>query len=120
MVGMNKGSIDEGVVLHAGFPNAAEDGKFGSLSLDNLVVNHRASTFFWVLESAVDELLWPAGSIVVVDRAIDPKEGSYAVVIADDDFLLCRFRKTGFERLDGGKVDGSIWGVVTYCIQKVA
>ena len=120
MVGMNKGSIDEGVVLHAGFPNAAEDGKFGSLSLDNLVVNHRASTFFWTLENAVDDLMWPAGSVVVVDRALDPKEGSHVVVAVDNDFLLGRFYKTGFVDLRGSKIYGSMWGVVTYCVQKVS
>ena len=120
MIDMKKGSLDEGVVVHAGFPNAAEDGRFGSLSLDNLVVNHRASTFFWTLENAVDDLMWPAGSVVVVDRELDPKEGSHVVVAVDDDFLLGRFYKTGFVDLRGSKIYGSIWGVVTYCVQKVS
>ena len=54
---MSKGSIDDGVVFHAGFPNAAEDERFGSLSLDTLVVKHRASTFFWRLEVEVPEYM---------------------------------------------------------------
>lgn len=116
---MTKGSIDSGVVFHAGFPNAAEDERFGSLSLDTLVVKHRASTFFWRLETAVEHMLWPAGTVLVVDRALDPKEGGLVVVVVDDDFLLCRFHRKGFMRLEGGSVDGSCWGVVTYAIQKL-
>lgn len=114
---MNKGSVDDGVVFHAGFPNAAEDEKFGSLSLDRLVVRHRASTFFWRLETDVPELLWPSGSVLVVDRALNLSEGKLAVVVVEDTFLLCRFHKTGFRRLSGEPVDGQLWGIVTYCVQ---
>lgn len=116
---MSKGSVNDGVVFHAGFPNAAEDEKFGSLSLDSLVVKHPASTFFWRLESEVPELMWQAGSTVVVDRAVSPSESKLAVVVVTDEFLLCRFRKTGFQRLNGEQVDGRLWGVVTYVIQPV-
>ena len=114
---MSKGSVDDGVVFHAGFPNAAEDERFGSLSLDALIVRHRASTFFWRLENDAEVFGWPKGSILVVDRALEPKEGSMAVLIDDDAFLLCRFMRSGFRRLDGAKVDGTLWGVVTYCLQ---
>ncbi len=116
---MNKGSVSDGVVFHAGFPNAAEDEKFGSLSLDALVVKHRASTFFWELESDIEERGWSAGSVLAVDRAIEPKEGSLVVVVEDDNFLLCTFWKNGFRRFNGTSVEGSLWGVVTYCVQKV-
>lgn len=116
---MSKGSVDDGVVFHAGFPNAAEDAKFGSLSLDALVVKHRASTFFWRLEADVEELSWTAGSVVVVDRALEPKVGSLAVVVVDDDFVLARYRERGFESLTGLRVNGELWGVVTYAIQKL-
>lgn len=114
---MTKGSKSDGVVFHAGFPNAAEDEKFGSLSLDGLIVKHRASTFFWRLETAVDEQGWPRDTVLAVDRALTPKEGCLAVVVMQDDFVLCRFHTNGFCRLDGEQVDGQLWGVVTYAIQ---
>ena len=116
---MTKGSVDDGVVYHAGFPNAAEDGSFGSLNLDALIVRHRVSTFFWRLETEVPELLWPAGSIVVVDRALHPAEGKFVIVVADDEFLLCRVREKHFVRLNGTPVGGEVivWGVATHCIQ---
>lgn len=117
--GMTKGSKDEGVVIHAGFPNAAEDERFGSLNLDKLVVKHRVSTFFWRLETDVEERGWPSGSVLVVDRAIDAREGDMVVAVADDTFLLSLFSAKGLKRLDGEKVEGSLWGVVTYCIQPV-
>ena len=116
---MTKGSQSDGVVFHAGFPNAAEDEKFGSLSLDGLIVKHRASTFFWRLETEVTELGWPSGSVLAVDRALDPKGNELVVVVADDEFLLCRFFKGGFRRLNGEPVEAVLWGVVTYVIQEL-
>lgn len=114
---MSKGSIDDGVVFHAGFPNAAEDERFGSLSLDTLVVKHRASTFFWRLEVEVPEYMWPKDSLLVVDRALEPREGSVVVVVAEDDFLLSRFYKRGFRRFNGEPIDAQFWGVVTFALQ---
>lgn len=118
---MSKGSKDEGVVFHAGFPNAAEDEKFGSLSLDELAVRHRVSTFFWRLETDVSELLWSGGSVLVVDRALEPKDGSIVVAVDGDEFLLMRLRSGSLHRLNGSPSDGevAVWGVVTYCLQKV-
>lgn len=118
---MSKGSYDSGLVFHAGFPNAAEDEKFGSLSLDELAVRHRSSTFFWRLENDVPELLWAKESVLVVDRSLEPKEGSVIVAASDDDFLLLRRHGEKLYRLNGVSVEGevAVWGVVTYCMQKV-
>lgn len=118
---MKKGSVDDGLVYHAGFPNAAEDQYSRSLSLDKLVVKHRASTFFWRLESAVEELHWSAGTIVVVDRALPAGEGRVVVAIVDESFTLCRIRKDAFYLLSGDKTpaDTRLWGAVTYVLQPV-
>lgn len=116
---MNKGLREDGAVFHAGFPNAAEDARFGSLSLDSLVAQHRASTFFWRLDSDIEELQWRKGSIVVVDRAIDAKEGNNVIVILDSDFVIARCHQKRFYRLDGTILEGevAVWGVATYIIQ---
>ena len=116
---MTKGSVSDGVVFHAGFPNAAEDESFGSLSLDALVVKHRASTFFWRLDVEIPELVWPKASLVVVDRSLTPKKGRVVVVSHGDEFLLARFFPDGFRLLDGEKVDAELWGVVTHVLQEV-
>lgn len=115
---MSKGSYEDGVVFHAGFPNAAEDGTFGSLSLDSFVVQHRASTFFWQLAVDMPEMLWSKGSVLVVDRSLQPQNNAIVVVIYEDEFLLCRYNKGVYVRFSGEKVtDGEIWGVVTFCLQ---
>lgn len=118
---MSKGSVEDGVVFHAGFPNAAEDERFGSLSLDDIAVRRRSSTFFWRLEADVPELLWTNGNVLVVDRSLEPKEGSVLVAVSADDFLLVRFHSGKLHRFDGSILEDEtdVWGVVTYCLQKV-
>lgn len=118
---MTKGSIDDGVVFHAGFPNAAEDGKFGSLSLDTLVVRHRSSTYFWRLEADISERGWSAGDIVVVDRVLRPRADSIVIVVDDDSFVIARQHNGRLYRLDdsGVPLGAVVWGVVTYVVQKV-
>ena len=118
---MRKGSRDDGVVFHAGFPNAAEDEKFGSLSLDRLVMRHPASTFFWRLETDVPELLWSKESVLVVDRALDVREGSVVVIVSDGDFILACFRNKKLYRLDDSTIDREVmvWGIVTHCLQSL-
>ncbi len=117
---MKKGTIEDGLVYHAGFPNAGEDQHGRALSIDALVVKHRASTYFWRLESDVPELHWQSGTIVVVDRALPVKEGRIIVAIVDEVFVICRYRKEGFQLLDGSRVsdDTRLWGVVTYVVQE--
>lgn len=123
---MKKGSQSEGVVYHAGFPNAAEDQRVGGLSLDALVVQHRASTFFWKLDESIGELGWGIGSIVVVDRALSPREGDKVVVVLDEEFKIRVFHKVGsistLLQLDGTPETGTehvLWGVITYVVQGV-
>jgi DNA polymerase V len=62
----------EGVSVHAGFPNPAADARLRSLDLNQLLINHHASTFFfrvrgseWESEGVFD------GDIAIIDRAID-------------------------------------------------
>jgi hypothetical protein len=118
---MSKGSVDDGVVFHAGFPNAAEDERFGSLSLDDIAVRRRSSTFFWRLDNDVPELLWTKGSVLVVDRSLEAGEGRVLVAVDGDDFLLVRSHGKRLYRFDGTVLenDAVVWGVVTYCLQKV-
>lgn len=122
---MKKGSLQDGLVYHAGFPNAAEDQRIAALSLDSLVVQHRASTFYWRLEEAIEELHWPAGTIVVVDRALAPHHNDRVVAVVDESFVVRLYekRESGGPRLlkpDGSHEDGAsitLWGVVTYIVQ---
>lgn len=123
---MKKGSHNEGVVYHAGFPNAAEDQRAGGLSLDALVVRHRVSTFFWKLEESIDEFGWQASSIVVVDRSLAPHEGDTIVAVLDESFVVRRFHlKNGVpillkpDRTEDVSDEQILWGVITYVVHGV-
>lgn len=118
---MKKGDIGSGLTYHAGFPNAGEDQREGGLSLDKLVVKHRASTYFWRLEHAVDELNWRQGSIVVVDRAVPLAQGRTVVAYTDAGFAVCIYKKDGLRTLTGDFVEetAQIWGVITYVVHEV-
>lgn len=118
---MKKGSTDEGVLYHAGFPNAGEDQRADSLSLDALVIRHRASTYFWRLETDIVEMNWPAGSIVVVDRSASLRKGKVAVGYGENEFIIGRSTDRGFICLRNQQIVAvEIWGVVTYVLSEVS
>lgn len=119
---MKKGDVTSGVVYHAGFPNAGEDRQGLALSLDAIAIRHRVSTFLWRLPSdGVPELGWQGGSVVVVDRALQPRDNDFLVALIDEDFVLRRLRDKNLYRPDGEKEtaqQASIWGVVTHVLQE--
>lgn len=121
---MKKGTIaqGEGLVYHAGFPNAGEDRQAIGLSLDELVIGRMASTFFWRLPEAVPELGWLADTLVVVDRSLPPQHGRLVVTVVDEAFMLCRMRRDQPVRLDGRSLAArqvTLWGVATYAVQSL-
>lgn len=119
---MKKGDVSGGVVYHAGFPNAGEDRQGLALSLDALAIRHRVSTFLWCLPAdGVPELGWQGGSVVVVDRALSPRQNDLLVALIEEDFVLRRFRDKQLYRPDGEREtaeQASIWGVVTHVLQE--
>ena len=118
--GMRKGLIENGLVYHAGFPNAGEDQRFDSLSLDQMVFRHRASTYLWRLDSrGLPELGWLGGTIVVTDRALQPRERDLVVAVADNEFVVRRWHNAKMTLLDGHPEiaqEVSLWGVVTHTL----
>lgn len=119
---MKKGDVSGGVVYHAGFPNAGEDRQGLALSLDALAIRHRVSTFLWRLPAdGVPELGWQGGSVVVVDRALSPRQNDLLVALIDEDFVLRRFRDKQLYRPNGDREtaeQASIWGIVTHVLQE--
>lgn len=117
---MKKGSIEDGLVYHAGFPNAGEDQRFDSLSLDAMVFRHRASTYLWRLDvRGIPELGWRGGTIVVTDRALGPREQDLVVAIADNDFVVRRWHNGKMLLINGhpeAAQEVSLWGVVTHTL----
>jgi DNA polymerase V len=119
---MKKGTTEDGVVYHAGFPNAGEDQRFDALSLDQIAIKHRASTYLWRLDAeGVPELGWTGGSIVVVNKALSPKPNDLVVAVVDEDFAVRRFQTNRLTRLDGSAETSeqlAIWGVITHVLME--
>ena len=116
---MKKGTTSDGVVFHAGFPNAGEDQASRTMSLDAMVFRHRASTFLWKLEEAIPELGWQAGSIVVVDRALEPRQNDLVVAVIEDSFVVRKLHQQRLYDAEGVLDEAetvAIWGVITHVL----
>jgi len=118
--------------VKAGFPSPAEDAPHERLDLLRLIIRHPASTFYFrvsgvsMTDAGLDE-----GDIIVVDRSLDPTDGSIAVCFIDGEFTVKRIRREngGIRLMPANdkyapilitaENDFSIWGVVTYVIKKV-
>jgi len=117
--------------IHAGFPSPATDYMTQAIDLNKELVKHPAATFYGrvvgdsMINDGVEE-----GDILVIDRALEPKDGDMAVCFVDGEFTLKRLRFTGnslrlvpanpkypvIEVTEG--MDFRMWGVVTYIIKK--
>lgn len=118
---MKKGTTEDGVVFHAGFPNAGEDQAELRMSLDAVVFRHRLSTFLWRLEQAIPEMGWQAGSVVVVDRAIEPRQNNLVVAIVEEAFVVRKLHQGRLFDLTGtpeSAEEVSVWGVITHVLQE--
>ena len=108
-------------MFHAGFPNAGEDRSGLNMSLDDLVIRHRLSTFLWRLEEDMSELGWRAGSIVVVDRALQPRQNDLVVAIVEESFVVRKLHQGRLYDAAGRLEDSetvSVWGVITHALQE--
>jgi SOS-response transcriptional repressor LexA len=80
---------DLGVSTHAGFPNAAVGSANKQLDMTELLIKHPSATYLMKLDS--DE--WNSygmftGDIVVVDRAVEPRDIDTVVWWDHDQFVI--------------------------------
>jgi DNA polymerase V len=118
-------------LLHAGFPSPADDYADKVLDLNELVIRHPAATFFVRVtgESMINAAIWE-DDVLVVDKAIDPKDGSIIVASLNGEFTVKRLRKKQSEVYlmpenplykpikITEEMDFQVFGVVTYIIHK--
>lgn len=100
------------VSVHAGFPNPAADSSLQALDLNQLLINHSASTYLM----RIDGNLWQAqgvfaGDIALIDRALDPRPTDPVVWWHDGAFALTRFQHLPQQAV--------LWGVVTTIIHQL-
>lgn len=120
--------------VSAGFPSPAEDYIEENLNLQDLMISHPSSTYFLKVdgESMIDAGIF-SGDILVVDKAVSPKDGSIVVVILDGSFTVKRwYFENSRHILRAENVnypdivvdptrnhDFEIWGVVTFAIHQL-
>ena len=80
----------------AGFPSPADDFLEFDLSLDKKLIKHPSATFFVRVSgnSMVNAKIFD-GSILLVDRAEEIKNGDIVLVVIDGDFNVKRYKKLG-------------------------
>ena len=119
-------------VAHAGFPNPADDYRQPPLNLQDLVAPHPNSTYFMrVKGQSMEGACIRPGSVVVVDRSLTPSHNKIVIARVGPHLLLKRLQMRQRTVFLAGDPAGpecpvielgpqdEIWGVVTFCVQKV-
>ena len=117
--------------VQAGFPSPAEDLGAQRVDLSQLLIKHSQATYFLRASghSMVDAGIFD-GDILVVDRAIKPRNTHIVVAVVDGDFTVkVLYQRAGRMKLkaanptypditpkDGQTIE--VWGVVTSAIKR--
>ena len=115
--------------IPAGFPCPALDYMQERLSLDELLINHPASTFFIKVEGAsMINAFIPSGAYLLIDRSLDPADGDIVVAVVNSEFTVKILKKEngGVTLLPANpnynplriteEMNFSVWGVVSRII----
>lgn len=120
--------------IKAGFPSPAQDYLTDAIDLNKDIIKHKESTFYArVSGDSMKDAGIGDGDIVVVDKALDAKDGDFVVAFIDGDFTIKQFKmdKSGeFGWLVPYNSDYSpiritadndfqVWGVITFTIKKM-
>lgn len=117
--------------IHAGFPSPAEDFAEPTLDLNRYVIKNPASTFYARIKGdSMEGADIHDGDIVVIDKSLEPADGSIAVCFIDGEFTLKRIRieqnrvwlqpaNPNFPAIEVTEENHFVvWGIVTYIIKK--
>ncbi|HQP31780.1 MAG TPA: translesion error-prone DNA polymerase V autoproteolytic subunit [Deltaproteobacteria bacterium] len=119
--------------VSAGFPSPADDFIDRSLDLNEYLIKHPAATFFVRVEgsSMIGSGIHP-GDILIVDKALEPYDGSIVIAVVNGEFTVKRFKRErgrcwlipenpAYAPIEiVGDMQLEVWGVVTYVIHKAA
>lgn len=120
-----------GFSVPAGFPSPADEYLEPKLDLNRLLIKHPSATFFVRVqgESMINAGIHN-GDILIVDRALEPRNGDIAVCVIDGEFTVKRLQLIEDELYlapENGSYspikvtefqDFKVWGVVTFVIHK--
>lgn len=116
----------------AGFPSPANDYMGKSLDLNEYLIKHPSATYFIRVEgSSMIDAGINSGDMLIVDRAVEPRDGSIVVAALNGEFTVKRVRnhngslylvsenKTFAPIKITEDMDFELWGVVTHAIHQV-
>jgi len=117
--------------ISAGFPSPADDYIEDRIDLNRELIRNASSTFFGRVngDSMINAGIGD-GDLIVIDKSLEPKDGSIVVCVIDGEFTVKRFRKINGEiflmpeneKYKAIKItdenDFRVWGIVTYTIKK--
>ncbi len=80
--------------VSAGFPSPADDYLQSNLDLNDFLIRHPAATFFVrVTGDSMNDAGIFNGDILLVDRALEPKDGNIVIAVIDGELLVKRLQK---------------------------
>ena len=116
----------------AGFPSPAADFMDLDLNLQEYLVQHPSATFcVRVTGDSMQNAGIFSGDVMVVDRALEPKNNTIVLAVLDGEFTVKTIQKKGrqlFFKAENEtfkpiqiteEMDFKVWGVVTHIIHKV-
>ncbi len=116
--------------LQAGFPSPAEDFFHDYISLDELLINQKETTFFARVTGSSMSNDFNDGDLLIIDKSLDWDDNKIALCFIDGEFTLKRIKlkddkcylipsNQDFPLIEVNYEQGvSIWGVVKYSIRK--
>lgn len=120
--------------VHAGFPSPAQDHIGETIDLAREMVRHPESTFYArIAGNSMQEAGIHDGDIVVIDRSLEPHNGSYVVACVDGEFTVKEYQfdtqnqcawliphNKDYKKIKVTAEDQfCIWGVITFCVHKM-
>jgi len=119
-------------ILPAGFPSPADDYIDRGLDLNELLIKHPSATYFVRVEG--DSMINAGisqGDILIVDRAVEPRNNSIVIAVLNNEFTVkrVRFLKNKIQLIPENEnysiieidenQDFEIWGTVVSVIKKI-
>lgn len=116
--------------VQAGFPSPADDFFHDYISLDELLVDHKETTFFARVSGSSMGNDFSDGDLLIIDKSLEWEENKIALCFIDGEFTLKRIimndgkcflvpSNKDFPLIEVNYEQGvTIWGVVKYSIRK--